>query len=139
VIVVEYVHELPYSHDASGRQYPRLTVRISNPGAPEQAIDIDAYLDSGAERSLFDGRMGVAIGLDLMAGSELSFDGTSGGHVTARLHNVQLSHPILGTVVIELAFSTGHLVRNLIGRDFFALCQIGFRESRGQLLITAVP
>jgi hypothetical protein len=55
MVTVSYDYEFPYGHDPNGRQYPRLTLTLAHPGDPEQAVDLDAYLDSGAERSLFNG------------------------------------------------------------------------------------
>lgn len=54
MVTVNYHHEIQYTYE-NGRHYPRLTLRLANLGDPEQAIDLDAYLDSGAERSLFSG------------------------------------------------------------------------------------
>lgn len=139
MIIVEYATDLPYSYDPNGHLFPRLTMRLQNPDHEEQALEVDAYLDSGAERSLFDGRFAGIVGFDLLSGPEWRFSGTSGAHITARLHRVIVSHPALGTHSIELAFSTASLSRSLIGRDIFALCQIGFREAQSRVLISPLP
>lgn len=139
MVRVEYDHEIPYSHDPNGRQYPRLTVRVANPANEDLAVDVDAYLDSGIERSLFDGRFSRVLGIELLSGREITFQSTAGSSLTARLHSVRLSHPSLGSFGVDVGFSMGPIGRNLLGRDFFALMQIGFRESRLTLYMTAQP
>jgi hypothetical protein len=140
VVTVEYAHEIAYAFDSNGTQYPRLTLRLMNPSDAGHAVDVDAYLDSGAERSLFNGILAPLLGIaDLFAGREISFQSTVGTALTARLHPVRLSHPALGLLDLEVAFSTSHIHRNLLGRDLFSRAQIGFRESRLALYITAQP
>lgn len=46
---VSYEHEISYGYDPNGRRYPRLTLRIENTETASEALDSDAYLDSGAE------------------------------------------------------------------------------------------
>lgn len=139
MVTVDYDHEIPYGHDPNGRPYPRLTLTLSNPRDPQQAVDVDAYLDSGAERSLFQGSFAPILGIDLLAGEEIPFQSATGHALLARLHLVRVSHPSLGSFDVELGFSTGPLGRNLLGRDFFSFTQIGFRERRLTLYITALP
>lgn len=140
MVTVDYDHEIPYSYDPNGRQSPRLILRLSNPGDADQAIESDAYIDSGAERSLFDGTLAQLVGIDdLLAGQEIVFQSTTGAALAARLHRVRLSHPSLGSFDVEVGFSTGPIGRNLLGRDFFSIVQIGFRESRLTLFVTGEP
>ena len=40
---------------------------------------------------------------------------------------------------MELRFSIGQIQRNLLGRDFFNLMQIGFRERHLEVFLTASP
>jgi hypothetical protein len=104
------------------------------------AVDLDAYLDSGAERSLFDGSFAPLLGIDdLFAGHEIPCQSTAGPVLAARLHPVRLSHPALGLFDLEVGFSAGHVHRNLLGRDFFSRVQIGFRESHLTLYVIAQP
>ena len=63
----------------------------------------------------------------------------AGGVLPATLHAVQLSHADLGTFELEVAFSTTEIRRNLLGRDFFDLVQIGFREHHLAFFITPTP
>lgn len=140
MVTVDYAHEFSYSYDeASGRSYPRLTLRLSNRSDPQQAIDVEAYLDSGAERSLIDGRLAKALAIELLEGPEIVFQSAAGSQIKARLHGVRLSHDLLGTFDMEVGFSTGNVSRNLLGRDFFSRVQIGFRESRLMLYMTTSP
>ena len=43
-------------------------------------------------------------------------------------------HDSLGVNELMIAFSETRLTRNLLGRDFFNLFQIGFRERRSKIL-----
>ena len=139
MVTVEYDHEFPYTHDDYGKLFPRLTLQLSNPSNEEQAVDLDAYLDSGAEMSLFDGSLSEILGLDLLSGEEWSFVSTAGRALTARLHRIRIVHPVLGTFDLNVGFSTAGISRNLLGRDFFARIQIGFREHQSVVYMTAQP
>jgi len=64
MVTVQYVAEFAYTYDPlSGDPFPLLPLQLANPHAPTQALDINAYLDSGAQRSLFDGWIATALGL----------------------------------------------------------------------------
>ena len=139
MVTVDYDHEMPYAHDENGERYPRLTLRLASPADPEQAIRTDAYLDSGAGRSLFNGELTPTLGIDLFAGPEFTFQSTTGDRLTARLHSVRIEHDLLGSFDMEVAFSTAHIGRNLLGRDFFSLIQIGFRDRHLVLYVTPQP
>jgi len=126
---VQYSYEVAYTHDPlSGDPFPILPLQVANPHAPEQALDTNAYLDSGAQRSLFDGWIATALGFDLFSGSELRYASVTGISLAARLHTVSLTHPDLGSIALEVGFSTAPISRNLLGRDFFNFFQIGFHE-----------
>lgn len=139
MVTVDYEHAIAYGHDLDGKRYPRLTLSLINPANSEQAIDTDAYLDTGAERSVFDGTLAPLIGIDLLTGQEISFQPATGPGLEGRLHAVRLSHSSLGVFDIQVAFSMGPFARNLLGRDFFSLLQIGFRESNATLYVTVAP
>lgn len=138
MVTVSYTYQFNY-REFSGRRYPILQLSVSNPGDPEQAVDIDAYLDSGAERSLFTGSIARAVGLDLLSGTTKKYTSTAGSSVEARLHRVKLSHPNLGNYNLEIGFSVGDIQRNLLGRDFFNEVQIGFRERHFSYYVTPTP
>lgn len=138
MVTVDYHHEIPYAYE-NGRHYPRLTLRLANLRDPEQAIDLDAYLDSGAERSLFSGCLAPVVGIDLLAGQVFRLQSTTGQTLPARLHTVHIAHALLGSFAIEVAFSAGPIARNLLGRDFFSRVHVGFRENRLALYVTALP
>jgi len=63
----------------------------------------------------------------------------AGVGLTARLHRVQLVHPVLGSFALEVGFSTVPISRNLLGRDFFNFIQIGFRERYLTFYVTPTP
>jgi hypothetical protein len=116
-----------------------IQVQLAKPADPATAIEVDAYLDSGAGKSLFDGQIARAIGLDLNKGRPQSYSSTAGYSVNARLHQAIISHPDLGQHSLEVGFSDQEIRRNLLGRDFFALMQIGFREMLFTFYVTASP
>jgi len=128
VPTVTYTYQFPYRQSRAGGPFPILPITIANPRQPARAVDAIAYLDSGAQRSLFDGTLARLIGLDLFGGHRLPFASAAGMSIDALLHAVRLSHPELGTFDLEIGFSSVPLRRNLLGRDFFNLVQIGFRE-----------
>ena len=51
-------------------------------------------------------------------------------------HRVRLSHEELGHHELRVGFSEQPIARNLLGRDFFGLFQIGFWESQSRLLFS---
>ena len=136
---VAYEFALPYRVGPFGGFFPILQMRLANPDHPSLSIDVDGYLDSGAESSLFDGLLLRALGFELGTGLARTYKGTSGPSLLARLHPVVLSHPAMGEFRLPAAFSEVPLRRNLLGRDFFNLAQIGFRVNQLTLLITPRP
>ncbi|MBI3799407.1 MAG: hypothetical protein HY268_20875 [Deltaproteobacteria bacterium] len=92
---VSYAYEFAYTYSSqTGDPFPVLALQIASPDHPEQALDIDVYLDSGAQRSLFDGRIGTALGLELFSGPELRYVSVAGVGLAARLHRVQRALPV---------------------------------------------
>lgn len=139
MLTVRYDLEFPYPYDLNGERFPRLTFRLTNPENPGQSVDVDAYLDSGAQRSLFDGGIGRAVGIDLLTGDQKQYESATGSSIAGRLHRVRLEHPDLGSFDLEVGFSSSRIKRNLLGRDFFNLVQIGFRERRLAFYVTPEP
>lgn len=139
MVTVVYDHEFAYPHDMDGTRYPRLTLRGSNPADLAQAVDFEVYLDSGAQRSLLNGWIATSIGIDPLQGLPLSYEPTVGIALTATLHTIRLDHSNLGTFELEVGFSSGPIRRNLLGRDFFNLVQIGFREHQLTFYVTTAP
>jgi hypothetical protein len=137
MISVIYRHRFNYREFQSGH-YPILQLRLTYPGNND-AIDVDAYLDSGAERSLFDGSLLGAFGIPLINEKPKTYASTAGATVVGYLHNVRLTLPDVATFNLEVGFSNGNIRRNLLGRDFFNLVQIGFRERHLEYYLTAVP
>jgi hypothetical protein len=139
VVTVQYAYEIAYTHDPfTGNPFPILPLRAANLNNLGRALDINAYLDSGAQRSLFDGWIATSLGLDLLSGQALSY-GSLGGTIQGRLHRVRLSHLDLGEFDLEIGFSESQIRRNLLGRDFFNLTQIGFRERYLTFYVTPTP
>jgi len=139
VPVVTYEFALDYAHDPEGRRFPRLSLQLAKATEPAVTVDVDAYLDSGAERSLINGRLGAALGIDVLSGPELAYQTTVGNRLVATLHPVVLTHPDLGSFSLDVGFSITDIHRNLLGRDFFNLAQIGFRERHLTFYVTPTP
>ena len=136
---MQYAYEIAYTPDPlTGDSFPILPLRIANLNNSGRALDINTYLDSGAQRSLFDGWIATALGFDLLSGQALSY-GSLGGTIQGRLHQVRLSHLDLGEFDLEIGFSESPIRRNLLGRDFFNLIQIGFHERYLTFYVTPTP
>ncbi len=126
---VSYRISLDYLRDSvTGDPFPGLWVAVGHPD------EIQFHLDSGAEVSLFDGEIAHGIGLELQSGAAQSYSTSSGATLAARLHRVRIRHEELGEHELRVGFSEQRLARNLLGRDFFNLFRIGFRERQSILL-----
>lgn len=135
---VEYQYSFNYRQFQSGT-FPALQVHITRPDNSELGFDTDAYLDSGAERSLFDGQLLAVLEIDLMNDQPKPYSSTLGNSVTGYLHSVRLTIPEIGEFSLEIGFSDSPIRRNLLGRDFFNLVQIGFRENQLQYFLNVTP
>lgn len=67
------------------------------------------------------------------------YGSTLGDSVTAYLHTVRLSLPDVAEFDLEIAFTDVQIRRNLLGRNFFDLAQIGFRERQLEYYLTFTP
>jgi hypothetical protein len=136
MVDVSYDQELEYLRDSErGKPFPGLWIVLSGMDH-ERELEVMAHLDSGTETSLFDGQIGRAIGLDLSSAEILVFRSSTGAELAARLHAVRLAHDKLGEHDLTIAFSEHRITRNLLGRDFFNLFQIGFRERHLKILFS---
>jgi len=134
---VSYQLELGYLRDAAtGDPFPGLWVVVGHPGG-DGVLEIQCHLDSGTEISLFDGQIAKGIGLELDRGEVQVYSSSTGAELRARLHRVRLGNKELGEHEMTIGFSERRIVRNLLGRDFFSLFQIGFREKHTTLLLAA--
>jgi hypothetical protein len=135
--VVAYEYQLDYAYDPDGSRFPRLDFQMARASNTGVTVDVDAHLDSGTERSLFNGKLATVLGIELLRGPQLVYQSASGSHLVATLHSVELAHPDLGSFQLEVGFSSTEIQRNLLGRDFFNLVQIGFHENHLTLYVTA--
>lgn len=138
-ITVTYDTAFAYEYDERGDPFPMLQVEVSNPANPSQVVTIDAYLDSGAFQSIFDGQLATMIGLDLLDGQVRTYVSTTGAGIGARVHRLILAHPHIGRFALDAGLSDKPIRRNLLGRDFFAFLQIGFRERQSAFYIARHP
>lgn len=126
--VVSYSERHNFRETEPSHASPIFTVQLRNPALPERAMDIDAHLDSGAEISVFAGWVPGVLGLDILNGRHWRLVGASGWDMEARRLHVTVDFAGARPVPLEPAFALGDLRRNLLGRDFFNLVQLGFRE-----------
>jgi hypothetical protein len=139
MVDVSYSHELDYLRDSeSGKPFPGLWVVVCGP-VNDRELEVQAHLDSGTEKSFLDGQIGKAIGLDPGDGEVLYYRSSTGAELVARLHRVRLAHEELGAHELMVGFSERRITRNLLGRDFFDLFQIGFREHHSKILFSPEP
>jgi hypothetical protein len=138
VETVNYQYLFNY-RDINEHTFPILQLRVLNPLDLQQGMDTDGYLDSGCQASLFSGSIARIIGLDLLDGERKVYYTLAGTEFEARIHNVRLSHPDLGDFNLRIGFSLTEIPRNLLGRDFFNLTQVGFRERRLTFYMNRTP
>ena len=138
MVLVNYPHSFNYRELPFGN-FPIIQVRITRQDDPELGIDIDAYLDSGAELSLFNGDFLAALDISLINNRPKPYSSTVGHSVTGYLHEVRLTVPNVGDFNLEIGFSDVPIRRNLLGRDFFNFVQIGFREHQQQYYLNTTP
>jgi len=138
VVTVDYSHRFYYREMIEGRS-PVLTATISTLAGGEESIDVDAYLDSGASTSLFNGSFLTALHVPLINDRRKSFTSTAGHSIEAYIHRLRLTLPELGSFDLDIGFSSTQIVRNLLGRDFFNLVQIGFRERQLEYYLYPQP
>ena len=112
-------------------------VQLQNPTTGTKTLETNAELDSGAEYSLFDGQLAVDIGLDLFEGTPFAFGLVNGISLNSRILPVVITHGELGRFNFHARFSTGPLRRNILGRDFFDLLQVGFDEHHSEVYLGA--
>jgi hypothetical protein len=138
LFTVIYQHRFNYAAVLQG-SCPVLQLSVRRQDNVEIGIDTDAYLDSSAEASLFNGGLLAALEMELMNGSPKSYGTTFGDTVTGYLHAVRLTVPSVGDFDLQIGFSNGDIRRNLLGRDFFNLVQVGFRERQMEYFLTPTP
>lgn len=137
---VEYTHVFDYCYDpGDGLRYPVLPLELVNVTNAGLRTHTRGYLDTGCSRSLFDGRLGLLIGVDPTRGRRVSYASATGSSITGILCSIHLEHPQLGRFQLEVGFTQIHLPRNLLGRDFLDLIQFGLRERHQQFYLTAQP
>jgi hypothetical protein len=136
--VVSYSFRYNY-RAVSEDSFPLVMLRISNPSRQDISLDVDAYLDSGSQRSLFNGWRARVLGLDLLEGETKHYSSTTGSSIEAKLHTIHVHHDDLGDFELEVGFSLVGIQRELLGRVFFNLTQIGFREKQLQYYLTPTP
>ncbi len=121
--------------EADGSLFPGLIIELQNSRTGASTMEINAELDSGAEYTLFQGHWARAIGLDVFNGTPFTFGLANGLALDARILPVVISVGDLGRFNLQARFSTGPLIRNILGRDFFVLLPIGFDEHHSEIYL----
>jgi len=107
---------------------------------PKGSVNVDALIDSGADRCLFNAQIGREIGLEIEKGEKESFSGIEGGEIVAYLHKVKLQ--IIGIdkiVELEAGFTDAPGVFAILGQDgFFDAFKIKFEKDHNIIEITPV-
>lgn len=107
---------------------------------PKGSVNVDALIDSGADRCLFSAELGREIGLELEKGEKEIFSGIEGGEVEAFLHKIQLQ--IMGIekkIEIIAGFTAAPGVFAILGQDgFFDAFRIKFEKDHNIIEITPV-
>ena len=101
-------------------------MELRNP-ISQESVETVAHIDSGATTSLFDGELASAIGIGFWPGAVLPSRLSMAECLRRACTNV-VQHEHLGELQIPLAFSTGAVRRNVLGRDFLAYVQVGINE-----------
>jgi len=104
------------------------------------SVSIDALIDSGADRCLFNAEIGREIGLDIKTGEKEIFSGIEGGQIIAYLHKIQLK--IIGIekrIEITAGFTDAPGVFAILGQDgFFDAFRIKFEKDHNIIEITPI-
>ena len=64
----------------------------------------------------------------VFAGKRIEYHSAIGGRLSATIHPIRLVHDDIGEFHLDVGFTSSAISRSLLGRDFFNLIQIGFRE-----------
>ena len=91
-------------------------------------LDTKAFLDSGAEYSLFNGEFGAALGLNVISGRPRPYKTVNNTVIHGYVHPVRIYIPEVDEFQFLLGFSIEQITTNILGRDFFDLIRIGFDE-----------
>lgn len=107
---------------------------------PKRSVTIDALIDSGADKCLFNSALGQEIGLDLEKGEKEIFSGIEGGQIIAFLHRIQLQ--IVGIdkkVEIVAGFTEASGVFAILGQEgFFDAFRIKFERDHNVIEIKPI-
>lgn len=129
----QYVY--PYRPLQSGTPSPCLPVELS---VGTLSKEFRALVDTGAERTMFDGSLLVDAGLDLLSGPRALFHGFMGARTVGHLHRVKLT--LAGrTLDIGVYFSTVPVDRPVLGRDVLEFFVVAFRERTMELHVAHEP
>jgi len=107
---------------------------------PKASVTIDALIDSGADKCLFNAVLGKEISLDIEKGNKEIFGGIEGGQIVTYIHPIQLQ--IVGIdkkIEIPAGFTDARGVFAILGQEgFFDAFRIKFERDRNIIEIDLV-
>ncbi len=107
---------------------------------PKGSVIIDALIDSGADKCLFNIALGKEIGLDLEKGEKENFSGIEGKQIIAYMHRIQLQ--IAGIdekIELTAGFTDVRGVFAILGQEgFFDTFRIKFERDHNIIEINPV-
>lgn len=106
----------------------------------EQSVNIDALIDSGADKCLFHNEIGREIGLEVEKGMKETFSGIAGKEISAFIHKIQLQiKGIEKTIEISAGFTDAPGVFAILGQEgFFDNFRIKFERDHDTIEITPI-
>lgn len=107
---------------------------------PKGSVNVDALIDSGADKCLFNSALGNEIGLDLEKGEKENFSGIEGEEITASMRRVQLQ--VVGIdekIEITAGFTDARGVFAILGQEgFFDNFRIKFEKDRHTIEVNPI-
>jgi len=109
-------------------------------GVVARSVNVDALLDSGADKCLFNAEIGEALGLELEKGERETFSGIEGGRLFVFIHEVYIQVAgIDRTTKVEAGFVRGLNISAIVGQDgFFDSFRVSFEKDRNIIEIKCV-
>jgi predicted aspartyl protease len=96
-------------------------------------VQIEAYIDTGADGTLLDETIAQALGIDLSAGNPARVRGVGGGFLPGRMALIELVFEREETLIVPVVatFAAGVLesVGNLLGLDVWTALDLGLSHS----------
>ncbi len=105
------------------------------------SVAVDALIDSGADKCLFNAALGREIGLDLNRGIKETFSGIEGGQIATYVHTIGLKiSGMENEIEINAGFAEAGGVFAILGQEgFFDNYRIKFERDHNTFEINPLP